>query len=275
MKKISLLALCLVLVMSFAGCNTGDTGKKFEDMTAYEHYVAVNEKSNELESLEMTYSGKASIGMPDMGVNMDMDFSGNSKQVIHSESDQDMNIDMTISAMGENIAMQMYYIDGVMYQNDGTNKVKYAMELADATEQAGLANSLNAMAFMEESVLSANMEDAEGGKKLIFELDPVMIGDMLSGIIDPMLASFEAEDMTMDVAINALTYEMVIDTEHNLKDMRMILSMDVDVAMQEMGSMTMTCDMDMSYTIVSTNTVTEIVLPDDPDSYTLMDSAGL
>lgn len=266
MKKILLIAMSVAMLFTFAACGT--SGKDFDSMTAYEHYVAATEKLNKAKSLEMEMTGDVKISMEASGqkVDLDMTMDGVIKQIIRSQTDSDFTVDMEMGLMGQSANVSITYIDGIMYMDDSMSKTKQTVDAETMLEQAGVSGAATSVEFLEDAVSEQTMEDVENGKKITFTIDPAKASEIVEQYTGQTTKQLEGLNADVKLDVTSITYEMTIDREHNLKDMRVIMVLGMEMVIEGQTA-TALCDIDMGYSIAGIDNVDAITAPADADSY--------
>lgn len=256
MKKFTAVLIVLVLCTGLlAGCGTAD-GKE-----AYDLYQKMNKAMADASSLDMDIS--SIVDMTIDGEEVNTTTKGNMKQVMHSASDFDIEINLTTTTMGMDVPMIAYYTGGVYYFDTNGMKMKMPMSVDEAMQQAGGIKTLD---FYEDAIKDFKITDADGGKKIEFTLD----GKAIQSLTEKALASMQntmpgitAADLNMN--IGDVTCEAVTDKDGMMKSYRMIYDMTMTVEGQSLSMKT-----DTTMTMNSYNDVV-INVPDDLDEYVEID----
>ena len=262
MKKITAILICSVLLvglLSGCGATAGTSSKE-----AYDLYQNMSKAMADIKSLDMDMSAKVDITMSGSTINTVT--TGNIKTVNNSDTDVNMAMNLTTSAMGTDTPILAYYTNGIFYMNTSGMKYKMPLSVEDAKKQAGIASTLE---FPESAIKDCKVTDVDGGKKINLTLD----GSAISSLANQALTSMQAlsPDVTAsDLTISDVTCEAVIDTSNNmLKSYDMVCSISTTVQNNAIAM-----NMDTSMTINSYNDVT-IDLPADLDTYADMPTSAL
>jgi len=246
MKKLLALILVLLLCLSLAACGDED---------AFALYQKMQKTMNEVTSLEMTGTTTATITMMGQTVDMEMDIT--CKEVLHSATDVDMEMLMTIKTMGQTMPGSAYYRDGYMYQSTMGQEYKTKMGLDKAMSTANIMN----IKITEEAVKDAEVKKLSGGDmEFSITVKEEYANQLLGDFVDAMMKEMGLEDVSM--VFRNISYSAVVDKDGTPRSYRMIYGASVT-----MEGMTIDMDYDMSFDIVSLNSITEINFPAELDSY--------
>jgi len=248
-KKIGLFLFSLALCVSFAACGNGGNNQ-----AAYDIYLAAQDKSNSVSSMEMKMSMDMTMEAEGSVVNSKMD--GTAKQVMRSVSDIDMEMTMNIETMGMSMPATSYYKDGYVYTKVMDQKTKMAMPF-DKFLKSSNAKSLE---FPQNAVKKSNVENISGGKRVSFTIDGKIMNDILMEMMADSLSSLPgAENLTID--FGDIDYIMTVDNDNMLKS----AVTKFDATFNMMGT-DIKVIYDINMDIVSVNNTT-VTFPSDLDSY--------
>lgn len=207
MKKWLALLLACLMLFAVTACNNnsgGDDGGTTEpERTAYEIYTEANERITEAGSahMKMDMSMNASYGEETLEIAIDSDV----KQIIHSETDVELEMAMNMSMMGQEIPTTAFYKDGVYYIEAQGIKQKMEMPVDEALKQS----NTELVSFPDSAIKDQSVESTSNGSKLSFTLDGQAMNDMISGMTDDLTAalgdtgSMEIEDIVMTANVDA------------------------------------------------------------------------
>lgn len=251
MKKISIiLCIAMAIIMSFAGC-FANTAPKNEP---YELYTAVNEAMSDVKSAEMNISADMKIKMGEES--LDLAMTGNVKQVFHSETDLDVEMNTNMKLFGQNINSVFYYNDGYYYNNSMGQKIKTPMDIETLLKQLNTQN----LQFGEDAIKNGSIEETADGKKLSFTLDGNALSDMVKSSMGAYLGDLSDANQG-DITFGDVEYTITVDKNNLMKNSTMLLSMNMNI-----DGTPATLDMNMKTDVVALSDVT-VNFPDDLDTY--------
>lgn len=232
-NRVLAVLMALALVLGLAACGGG--GDKAQ--TPQEVYAAALAKMNELGGMDASM---------DMTMNMS---DGTDSMDITMEADiriQDMNKDtmvldmsMDMGVMGMTMTVQAYYADGYYLMDMMGQKMKYAMSLDEATEQASMVQEMNVEALGE-----IEMTEADGVKTLSYSVDAAKMEDGAGEYLSVL------ENMGLgDLAESGMTYEtisgtMVVNQDGYIQSNSMSMSGSIEESGQKMD---FTLDISITY----------------------------
>lgn len=244
MKKILLMILAVTAALSFQGCG--------KEASAFEVYMQASEAMKKVDSISMNTNTKMSISVNEE--KMDMTMSGTISEVIKSETEIDMELDMQTNVRGQNMPMKAYYKDGMYYVDAEGSKMKMEMPLDKMLAQT---NS-NLIEFPESSITNQSLKDVDGNKELTFTLD----GSALKDVLDKQLSSLKNITGSLeDFNIGSINLKAVVDKDGNMKSCQLVFPLEMSANGQNMK---MDCDIEME--IIQVGGVT-INFPEDLDTY--------
>jgi|GEM_PF-3006202 len=143
-------------------------------------------------------------------------------QVIRSETEVDMRMEMVTSVAGHEETSLSYFRDGVLYMEILGEWIKMDMPVADMLEQTGVVT------FPEEAITHQAMEGVDGGYAISFTVDGAAMTEMMAAMFEAMemiLGEAEAPEVELsDVVINA-----VLDADGMLASMILVMGMSMEV----------------------------------------------
>ena len=241
---------------------------------AYGLYTTAVDTLDDAKSFEGTYALHLDItaGGASMGYTMDGDF----QFVLHSETDVDMALDvnMDLGALMDSgeMGVSMYYVDGWMYTNANGTKEKQEVSLEELQEQMDQDDQtlrFDTLLFDREWIVTSETTKVDGGKKIYFELDGSKIYDALVeeyektldtelGDLDALLGELTGDE-DFNVTLGNLQYTVMVDTNNIICGESVVcpleLGEDYEIKVQ------------MDLTDFALDSITEIDVPDDLDSY--------
>lgn len=239
-----------------------------EGTGAYELYRQMMTVMNNVESIDMDISVTLDMIMDGEAVNTVS--TGNIKQVIRSETDIDMVMNLDMVAEDMSMPMTMYFTGGVLYMETVdvmgmTLRDRMAMSLEDAMN---MAHGVEVLDFPENAIKDFSISNQGGGsRKIEFSLD----GGALTALTEQAMVWIgQLEDIGMyvedfSIEIGDVTCEIVISSSGMLQSYRMVAQIDINMTVDgENTSMSM--NMDTSMTVNSYNDVT-VTFPDDLDEW--------
>ncbi len=171
MKKLAVCVLALCLALSLFGCGAEDI---------YSEYRKAVEKTNGLESLDVTMNMKMDIATSGMTISAPME--ARVRGIQKNGKPEEMLVDMTMSLMGQEVTASMYYKDGVCYTATQGVKVKESMS-ADAFQAD--SGDVSIPEFPEDILKQATRTQENGESKVSVTFD----GEKTREILLDMIAS--------------------------------------------------------------------------------------
>lgn len=273
MKKLVIGILCAGMVLSSAACGgnsssgsasgggaTAAAQTEAAKLDPKEVYSEAMKKNAELKSMDMSMDINMDMKMGEesmeMAMEMDMKADG------YKTDDIKCLITNTTSAQGESIEMTMFYTDGYYYMDAMGQKVKYAMDAADMSEQAASSAGMGVdVAWMSD----ISLEDKGEDKHITFTGDP----SKMDSFVEEILASSGSGMEGMEMTLKSVSGECLVGADGYLKSEN--LTMEIEVAAQGQ-----TASMVMEMTVVYNNPgqPVTIELPS-TDGYTEVDASAL
>ena len=143
-------------------------------------------------------------------------------QVIRSETDIDMRMEMISEAEGETITSVSYFRDGVLYMELLGEWSRMEIPIAEMIEQVGVVT------FPEEAITSEVMEETEDGYVLGFTIDSEAMTELMATMLGALGAmGFEAE-IGLDIEISDIEMVAFLDADGALTSMVMVMGMSVE-----------------------------------------------
>lgn len=187
------------------------------------------------------------------------------KQLMLSETDMQLAMDMKLDMGPQGSAnTTIFYKDGYMYQAVEDSKMKYALPLDVALEQANTDQmQINKIDFVDAAVKEADVKDVDGGKQVTILLDGEAMADFASEMMASALATLgqEAKIKFDDILVIA---QLNNDNIPVLQSM--VFSAEIEVAGEKANVLYDITIKDFEY-----NTITEINFPADLDQYVEVD----
>lgn len=244
MKKTMSLLFATIFLIGFTACTSAEE-------KAYALYVKANENLGSVQS----YAAKTDV-------TIDMDFgsesysiktSGAIKQVMHSETDAELEMEISASQPGIESEFTAYYRDGFYYLAlDEDNKWKTATPLDELLQQ-----SYYNIDFSETAVKNTVVEKVDEGTKINFTLD----GNVLNELMVNQLSDMGLDTEGINFSCGDVDMETIIGKDENIKtvDMKFIFSLEQD-------GQKIDADTHMFMEITQIGNIS-ISPPDDLDSY--------
>ena len=186
---------------------------------AYELLNRAGEVLIESGSVMMTTESLMSISM--LGETIEVQQSGTVAQVIRSETDVDIRMDLTTTVFGTEMQMISYFRDGTVYVNILDEWVKMEMPMEDFLAQTGMH-----MAYQEENIISENIVSTGEGYLINYTLAGVDIISMIEASMVGM------EDLDLDhfeLNMSDAVITTLIDRDGTLRSMDMFMTMEIVV----------------------------------------------
>lgn len=264
MKKILSLLLAGTLTFGLAACDEDTTSTP--EISAFEIYQITQEKIEDSGQIaaDMDMSMAFTINIPDSEqITMDSQMSGSLQQVMKSETDMDLAMEMTVDSMGTTSVMTGYYTEGYYYTEMEGIKYKVAMDMEDALATVSTLNSTD-FDLTEESIISSEVTEANG----IITVDMLIDGDQMSEDVREMMSALEnmVGEGSYDMIFDDIAMIITVDEDYNM------LSSDVDMAMtivipdEGYGEMSASMDMQMYMEVTAIEDVV-VELPTDLEDY--------
>lgn len=271
MKKLLIGILCAGMVLSTAACGGNSSSDSASGTTAAaqteaakldpkEVYAEAMEKNAELKSMDMSMDINMDMKMGEesmeMAMKMDMKADG------YNTDDIKCLITNTTSAQGESIEMTMFYTDGYYYMDAMGQKIKYAMDADEMSEQAaGSAGMGVDVDWMSDITLEEKGED----KLIKFTGDP----SKMDSFVEEILANSGSGMEGMEMTLKSVSGECLVSADGYLKSETM--SMEIELSAQ---GQTASMVMDMEVVYNNPGQPVTIELPS-TDGYTEVDASAL
>lgn len=257
MKKLSTILLSAALILSLAGCGKAQDPKEI--------YDAASKKSQELTSVDASCVMDMNMtqGEETMDISMDMDMKITG---VNTDSMRYL-MDGTTSTMGQSMDTHMYYEAGYCYMDLMGQKVKYAMDLDQITEQ--VTQSLGS-STMDSSYMSDIKAEKDGDNQILtFTADASKMDSYAKELMGTMGDTMD-ELGDVEYTIKSVTGESVVNKDGYFSSAK--VKMDMDMTM-EGETVSLTMDMDVTYNNPGQDV--EITAPTDLDSYMEVDPSML
>jgi hypothetical protein len=224
---------------------------------SFELYKRASASMNDAQSMDMDIRMASTVIVD--GEAIDMNVTGNIKQVFNSPTDIDMVLDLMVYVMGEQVPSLSHYTNGFLYMEVEGLKIKMPMSIEEALSQVGGGDMLD---FEESAIKSSEITETADGQKITFVLDGVAMSDFMNasmGSLDSLIPG--ASDMGLHVTLDDMFCEFIVDANEELKSYRMVYEMGIN-----MDGESFNMKADMTMTINAMNDV-QVVLPSDLDEY--------
>ena len=241
---------------------------------AYGLYTTAVDTLDGAKSFEGAYA--VSLDVAAGGASMGYTVDGAFQVVLHSETDMDMALDvnMDLGALmnsGE-LGVSLYYVDGWMYTNAYGTKEKQEAPLEELLEELDLDEQtlrFDTLLFDREWIVTSETTKIDGGRQIYFELDGEKVYDSLIeeyekaldtelGDLDALLGELTGDE-DFNVTLGNLQYTVMVDTNNIICGESVVcpleLGEDYEIKVQ------------MDLTDFALDSITEIDVPDDLDSY--------
>lgn len=218
MKKCLALILSAAMVLSLAACGGG--GGKDPKVI----YDEASKKTSELKDLDI--STVVDMTMSQGEEKVDMSTSMDIKMVNANAEDMKYYAEGKTSAMGQDMAMTMYYEGGYYYMDMAGQKIKYAMDINAMMEQVKQSTEGGTMD-------SAYMKDIKAKKDgdnqvLTFTMDATKLDEYVKDVMSSMSGMTAGmEDVTY--TIKEASGEAVVNKDgyFTKADIKMVMEMSV------------------------------------------------
>ena len=254
-KHISVLTVfTLILILVFCGCSGGETAKD-----AFILYTDMNAAMKEVTSMEMDSNVKMEMTYGEE--NLSFDITGTAQQIIQSETDIDMimemSMDMTELGLSGMVTIHSYYLDGYMYQDIMGFRSKTKVDIETAMEQSGL----NMFEFDSTAIIDSSVADVDGGKELSFKLDGTKLTNMIQPLVESQLSGMGLAGES-SVEIGDVSYSVVIGKDS--LPLKQLSNIAIKMVVED-ETIDMKMDMDIAYT--GFNSVESLDFPEDLADY--------
>ena len=219
-------------------------------------YRAAQDKMNAVDSMDASVVYKMSMSEADTAINMDMVM--NLKLKGAQTGDIEFVSDGNMTMLGMEMPYSMFYTDGYYYIDMMGMKVKEAMPMAEALEDA---QSNMELVNVDENLMENMQMRTEGGKTVIsYEVGMEEINSYLNQV----MGTAGMEDLlgSVDYRINITNGEAVIDESGYCTSERIYMDMDMIVTDPETGaSESLNCKLDMSLVYNNPGQPVDFVIP--------------
>lgn len=226
-----------------------------------EVYSDAMKKNAELTSMDVTIGMvmDMTFGEESMNMNMEMDMKADGYET------DDIKYLMTskTAADGQEVEMTMFYTDGYFYMDAMDQKLKYAMDPEDISEQAGASTS--GMEVDVEWLSDIALEEQGEDKRITFTGDP----ELMASYVEEVLAGTGTGMDGMEMNVKSVTGECLVGSDGYFKSEKLVMEIELAVE-EETASMVM----DMSLTYNNPGQPVTIEIPS-TDGYTEIDASML
>jgi hypothetical protein len=193
---------------------------------------------------------------------MDMDM----KMANIDQEDMKYSATGTTSAMGQDMDMSMYYIDGYYYMDTAGQKIKYAMDVNALMEQVKQSTDTGALASEYMKEISAKKD---GDNQIItYTADAAKMDEYVKEVMGGMGSGMGLDSVTYN--IKSISGETVVNKDGYCASTKMNMDMEMEM---EGETISVTMDIDLVYNNIGQPV--EIEAPADMDSYTEVDAAAM
>jgi len=253
MKKIAAILLVGALMITMAAC--ANEGPKTA-LAAYDIYSQAAEYMSNIESLAANTN--MTMIMSYDGEEVEIAVSGFVKEIIISETEVEIQMEMTTATMGQEVEVKAFYKDGVYYMESSGQKFSMEMPLDQILEQANTGT----LTFPDTAVKDQLATEKGDGQELSFTLDGAAMTDVIAKQLGSLAAILgEQPDMTM----SDIDFVAFIDGQGKLKTTWISFNMEMNM----MGE-TLPISAEVSMDYLQINDVS-IDFPTDLDSYQQVD----
>jgi len=280
MKKLILLLVSAILLLSFtAGCGVGAGGDSYRDnsaqpqqnienepvptaaepIDAFALYTSMNSAFEDTTSMQAVLNMQ--MEMETQGETMTVSMSMGMQQIIRSETDIDMAMDMNVD-MGEQgqTDMAIFYRDGWLYMDLMGMQIKTAVPIEDLDDYAN-TDMFAMIEFAKDAIIDTNVAREGRNTRLEFSLRGEALSETLNrmagNLLGDTLDSFGASVSYGDVTVSAL-----IDPDELPIEIIMVFSVEI-----ELNGEVSSARYNITIGDLAFNTLTEIDFPSDLDSY--------
>lgn len=268
MKKILSLLLAGTLTLGLAACGetTTSTSTSTSQMSAFEIYQITQEKLEDAGQIaaDMDMAMAFTINIPDSEpITMDSQMTGSLQQVMKSETDMDLAMDMTVVSMGTTSVMSGYYTEGYYYTEMEGIKYKVAMDMEDALATVSTLNSTD-FDLTEDSIISSDVTEANG----ITTIDILIDGDQMSEDVRDMMSALEnmVGEGSYDMLFDDIAMVITVDEDYNMLSSDVHMAMTIVIPDDGYGEMSAGMDMQLYMEVTATENVV-VELPTDLEDY--------
>ena len=239
--------MALVLAFGLTACGGG------KEQTPQEVYAAALAKMSELSSMDADID--LTMNMTDGTDSMDITMAMGMKVQDLNKDTMAMDMSMDVSLMGMTMTIQAYYADGYYLMDMMGQKVKYAMSMEEAIEQASVAQEMDVQALGD-----IEMTEADGVKTLSYSIDAAKMEEnsqeYLSILENLGLGDLGGTGMTYDTISGTMT----VGKDGYVQTNSMTMTGSIEEAGQKMD---VTMEMSMTYNNPGQDVKVEVPSADD------------
>ena len=263
MRKSILLLFAMVVALAMAACGA-DANMSPEEAAAFDRYMRASEALMEAGSLKM--ESQSVMVMAFDGEVEEIRSTATASQVIHSETNVDMHMEMLMTVQGMSIPTTIYFRNGWYYMDMMGMGMRMPFPLEDVLEQA----NAGLLDFSEDAITFQEVRNIDSGLELVFRLDASAMSDLLDGMVSGMLETIGlSEDMGITMNFGDIDFSVILNDADELQSMDM--------------AFTYTMEFEGEVIDVSMSTYTQIVqvggvtinFPDYLDDFMEVDPAAL
>ena len=207
MKKLVIGILCAGMVLSSAACGGNSPSDSSSGAAAAAQTEAAQTEAAKLDPKEVyseAMKKNAELKSMEMAMEMDMKADG------YKTDDIKCLITNTTSAQGESIEMTIFYTDGYYYMDAMGQKIKYAMDADEMSEQAASSAGMGVdVDWMSDISLEEKGED----KHITFTGDP----SKMDAFVEEILANSGSGMEGMEMTLKSVSGECLVGADGYLK----------------------------------------------------------
>ena len=190
--------------------------------SAYEIFNAANDALVAAGSLSMATESLmvVTVETEEGEVSVEIEMSGTIDQVIHSETNIDMRMEMVTTVEGESFTSLSYIRDGIMYVELFGEWTSMALPFEDIIAQTGRVD------FAEDSILNQQISETAAGTVLNFTISGSAMTDMANTIFGTLEAMGLGQ---MDMTIGDVTVYSIVDADGVLRSSVVEMDMVMEV----------------------------------------------
>lgn len=206
-----------MMTLTMVACGSGAMSP--EETAAFERYMRASETLMEAGSLRM--ESQSIMIMSFDGEVEEIRSSSTASQVMHSETDVDMHMEMTMDIQGMSIPTTIYFRNGWYYMDMMGMGMRMPFPLEDVLEQA----NTGILDFTEEAIAFQEVRTTDSGIELVFRLTASAMSELLDGMVSGMLETIGLSlDMGITLNFGDIDFSVVLNNADELQSMDMAFS---------------------------------------------------
>ena len=185
--------------------------------TAYELFILANDALLNAGSFLMTMDTYMTMTVLDETIETLM--TGTIAQVIRSETDIDMRMEMTAFEDGQGFTSVTYFRDGIMYVNMLDEWIAMEIPIEELMQQTGI------ITFPEDAIVSQQVVGTDYGTGLNFTIS----GEAMADVMNAGLAAFGELLGGLEMDLGDVIVRSIIDADGIMRIMEMYMDMVLEI----------------------------------------------